>query len=37
VTYGDTFWGVPGNRISRADGKLEKSPAYRQARATCTA
>jgi hypothetical protein len=37
VTYDDTFWGVPGHEISRADGKLEKDPDFRQARATCTA
>jgi hypothetical protein len=37
VTYDDTFWGVPGHEISRAQGTLEKAPAFRQARATCTA
>jgi len=37
VTYDDTFWGVPGHEISRADGKLAKDPAYQQDRATCTA
>lgn len=37
VTYDDRFWGVPGHVISQADGPLEDSPKYRQARATCTA
>jgi hypothetical protein len=37
VTYDDTFWGVPGHEISRADGKLEKDPGFQQDRATCTA
>jgi hypothetical protein len=37
VTYDDTFWGVPGHEISRAEGKLEKDPGFRQDRATCTA
>ena len=37
VTYDDTFWGVPGHEISRADGKLQKDADFRQARATCTA
>jgi hypothetical protein len=37
VTYDDSFWGVPGHEISRADGKLAKDPRFQQARATCTA
>jgi hypothetical protein len=37
VTYDDRFWGVPGHRISRADGKLQQDADFRQVRATCTA
>jgi hypothetical protein len=37
VTYDDRFWGVPGHRISEADGSLRHDSEFRQTRATCTA
>lgn len=37
ITYDDRFWGVPGHKISQAEGRLAKEPAFEQARATCTA